>query len=92
MSQPTTVAGKDLVGPLPLGDEEYREYSWFYVNEKGDSVQADYRINKPAALYYRIGGTTHRVVDADGVTHVVPAPGYLGTALRWYAPSNPVAF
>jgi hypothetical protein len=83
---------KDLVGPLDLTTEEYREYSWFYTDEKGEKVQADYRIDKPVALYYRPGGSTHRVVDASGVTHTVPAPGYFGAALRWYAPAEPVSF
>jgi hypothetical protein len=76
MSQPTTVAGKDLVGPLPLMDEVYREY---------DFDGRVYRINNPKALYYRIGGNTHRVVDNFGITHCVPAPGYMGCVLRWNA-------
>jgi hypothetical protein len=42
-----------------------------------------YRINKPRRLY--VGKTTHRVVDADGITHCVPAPGYHGCVIRWFA-------
>lgn len=83
MSQPQNVAGKELVGPLDLTDEEYREY---------DFAGRLYKIVAPKALYYRIGGTTHRVVDAHGVTHCVPAPGVDGCVLRWKASPNPVQF
>jgi hypothetical protein len=53
-----------------------------------------YRIVDPVALYVRPGGTTHRVVDASGVTHCVPAPGQSGTVLRWQTrdPATPVDF
>lgn len=54
--------------------EEYREYDF------GGRV---YRINRPVSLFYRIGGSTHRVVDADGVAHCVPAPGVGDCVLRW---------
>lgn len=62
-----------------ISDEEWREYDF------GGRV---YRIDKPVDLYYRDGGTTHRVVTADGVAHCVPAPGVDGCVLRWKA--NPV--
>lgn len=81
MSQPQTVAGKDLVGPLPLGDEEYREYEW----EVESGRTRVYRIDRPKSLYYRTGGTTHRVVDSNGVTHTVPTVGEKGCVLRWKA-------
>jgi len=42
-----------------------------------------YTIHDPQELYYREGGTTHRVVDIAGVVHCVPAPGYHGCVLRW---------
>lgn len=77
------VPGPILVGPLDISDENWREYEWM------DHV---YRINSPYALYYRIGGTTHRVVDTGGVTHCLPAPGQMGCVLRWYSPHNPVSF
>ncbi len=83
MTQPAEVAGKILVGPLDIGDECWREYEWM------DHV---YRIDLPKSLFYRIGGTTHRVVDDKGVTHCLPAPGHMGCVLRWFAPANPVAF
>jgi len=53
-----------------------------------------YRIINPKELYYRVGGTTHRVVADDNVVHCVPAPGYCGCILRWQNrdPSKPVEF
>lgn len=52
--------------------EEWREY---------DFDGRVYRIENPARLY--VGKTTHRVVDANGTTHCVPAPGRCGCVLRW---------
>lgn len=51
-----------------------------------------YRIDKPTLLY--VGATTHRVVDAAGVVHCVPAPGQCDCVLRWQSvdPNKPVAF
>jgi hypothetical protein len=40
-----------------------------------------YRIEQPVSLL--VGTTTHRVVDAGGVVHCVPAPGQAGCVLRW---------
>ena len=57
-----------------LTSEEWREYDF------GGRV---YRIGHPKTLYYRVGGTTHRVVDSDGVIHCVPIPGAYGCVLRW---------
>lgn len=54
--------------------EAWREYDF------GGRV---YRIENPVDLYMRPGGTTHRVVDAQGIAHCVPAPGQLGCVLRW---------
>ena len=54
--------------------EEYREYDF------GGKV---YRIEKPAKLFYREVGTTHRVLDNFGIVHCVPKPGELGCVLRW---------
>lgn len=51
--------------------ESYREY------DMGDRV---YRIEKPVRVYPLIG--VHKVVDAAGVAHVVPAPGFKGCVLR----------
>lgn len=57
-----------------LTTEEYREY---------DFSGRVYRIDNPVSLFYRDGGTTHRVVDKDGVVHCLPAPGLQGCVLRW---------
>ncbi len=57
-----------------LATEAYREY---------DFGGRTYRINDPKSLFIRVGGTTHRVVDKDGVVHCVPAPGNNGCVLRW---------
>ena len=42
-----------------------------------------YRISDPVGLYFREGGSTHRVVDSDGVAHCLPGPEYHGCAIRW---------
>lgn len=68
----------DVRGPIDLRCERYREYA----NADG-SV---YRISDPLALYYREGGSTHRVVDKQGVVHCVDYPAGLNgsiVALRW---------
>lgn len=57
-----------------LTPELWREYDF------GDRV---YRIDAPVRLFWREGGTTHRVLDASGVAHCVPAPGHCGCVLRW---------
>lgn len=68
MGEATGLTAKDI------GMEEWREYDF------GGRV---YRIHDPAKLYSRPGGTTHRVEDASGVVHCVPAPGVGGCVLRW---------
>ena len=68
-----------------LTTEVYREY---------DFSGRVYRIDSPVKLFYREGGTTHRVVDAANVVHCVPAPGNDGCVLRWLNKdvNNPVNF
>lgn len=56
------------------GVEEWREYVF------NGSV---YRIEKPVAVYFRDGGSTHRVEDSDGVFHIVPAPGNGDAVIRF---------
>ncbi len=73
----------DLIGPLDITNEEWREYSF------NGTI---YRIDKPKALYYRKGGATHRIVDSAGITHCIPAPGVGNCVLRWYSPSQEVNF
>ena len=65
--------------------EEWREY---------DFAGRTYRIEKPKTLFFRSGGTTHRVVDKHNIAHCVPAPGNGDCVLRWKTvdPSNPVNF
>lgn len=58
--------------PKDLTKEAWREYDF------GGRI---YRIDGPKSLY--IGTTTHRVLDAVGVVHCVPAPGEKGCVLRW---------
>jgi hypothetical protein len=62
-----------------LDNEEWREYDF------GGRV---YRIEKPDRVYYRVGGSTHRVVDSAGIVHCVPAPGVNGCVMRWRTPSG----
>lgn len=77
-----------LIGPLDLTGESWREYEWIV---KG-TVRQIYRILDPVALYYRVGGATHRIVDTEGVAHCIPAPGQMGCILRWYSPEQKVSF
>ena len=42
-----------------------------------------YRVERPVAFWHRPGGETHRVEDAAGVVHIVPAPGHHGCVLRY---------
>ena len=56
------------------GVEVWREY---------DFCGRIYRIERPQAVCFRDGGRTHRVTDAVGVVHCVPAPGVDGCVLRW---------
>ena len=65
--------------------EEWREY---------DFQDRIYRIVNPQKLFIREGGSTHRVIDSDGVAHCVPVPGNKGCVLRWLNKdkSNPANF
>lgn len=60
--------------PRDISSEQWREY---------DFAGRVYRIHAPKRLY--VGTTTHRVVDGEGVTHCLPAPGERGCVLRWKA-------
>lgn len=70
-----------------LRDEIWREY-----DIPGRSCP--YRISEPVRLYFRKGGTTHRVLNSNGVVHCIPAVGVAGCVLRWKVKDgkNPVAF
>ena len=65
-----------LVGPKDLTVEEYREY----YDLKSDIV---YRIDNPVAFYFREGGSTHRVVDANGIVHCVNYGPGQAVVLSW---------
>jgi hypothetical protein len=69
--------------PKDISKEQWREY---------DFGGRTYRIESPRQLF--IGTTTHRVVDANGVVHCVPAPGQDGCAARWQPrdAADPVQF
>lgn len=79
-----------LEGPKDLTVEVWREYD--FADYEGRT--RTYRIMNPVAFYYRLGGTTHRVVDQFGVVHCVPAPGCNGCVLRWKNrdTSDPVSY
>lgn len=74
-----------------LSAEEWREYEF---GPQGDQHRVTYRIANPKTLYHRPGGSTHRVVDAEGVVHCLPVPGSCGCVLRWKtrAGNGPVQF
>lgn len=57
-----------------LPDVEWREYDF------GGRV---YRINRPVKLWISSSGSTHRLLDSEGVVHCVPFPSHHGCALRW---------
>lgn len=62
----------------------WREYEWFANDGAhfGAEIRT-YRIKNPVAFYWHEGATTHRVLDAEDVVHIVPAPGQMGCVLRY---------
>ncbi|MES0134547.1 hypothetical protein NKJ88_06225 [Mesorhizobium sp. M0016] len=68
---------------VEITTEVWREYR--YAN--GDT----YRIENPRSLWFKTDdrGDSHRVLDAEGVTHY-PRRGWV--AITWSAPSEPVSF
>lgn len=76
------------VAGLTLGDisdEAVREYETHGVGT--------YRIENPVGVYMRPGGSTHRVVDRNGVAHCIAFPNDGKTVLRWKNKSGiPVAW
>ena len=60
-----------------ISSEEYREVVYLL----NGSV---YRIENPMTLRHQKGGAEHHVTDAQGLTHIYPAPGATClTAVRW---------
>ena len=74
-----------------LTKEEYREYEFCWAIDPS-VVYRTYRVTNPQQLW--AGTTTHRVLDAAGMVHCVPAPGEHGCVLRWKPKdvSEPVQF
>lgn len=79
---PNRTPGPGLVR-YNIGMEAWREYFWVVDDEDGNWRNITYRINKPRVVAFRPGGTTHRVLDSEGIVHCVPAPGERGCVLRW---------
>jgi hypothetical protein len=50
-------------------NELWREYRYW----DAQGVYRAYRINNPIRMFYYSGCTTHRVLDAEGLVHIVPA-------------------
>lgn len=64
--------------------EEWREYEW---TDPATKARTTYRINSPARVVIpRRGASTHRVIDKDGILHVVPAVGAHGCVIRCCGP------
>ena len=59
-----------------LSDEEWREV---------DTFLGTYRIDAPKTLIIRKGGSTHRVIDANGIVHCYAAPETGKSVIRWKA-------
>lgn len=72
MSPDEEMIHKDLSGEL------WREYEFGPEHER-----VVYTIHNPKELIYRRNGTTHTVVDPEGVAHTVPTVGLHGCVLRW---------
>jgi len=83
-----------------IDGEEWREYEWNEIRQNNMGIlystglRVIYHIDKPVFLYIRPGGTTHRIVDSNGIAHCVPAVGLCGCVIRWKNPDGqePVNF
>lgn len=60
------------------GLELWRQYT--FLSEHGP---VEYLIEDPQIVIFRPDGSTHRVVDSEGVVHCVPTPGFHGCVLTW---------
>jgi hypothetical protein len=76
-----------------LSHTEWREYSWSFVLD-GIVRERICRIVNPINLYLKKGGSTHRVIDGEGIGYCVPAPGFFGCVIKWKPkdPNVPVKF
>jgi hypothetical protein len=66
------ITGRDISGVI------WREYSWV-VN----GIERAVRIDRPKELFCRPGGTTHRIVDEDGLVYIVPSVGVMGCFITY---------
>lgn len=66
-----------------ISRELWREYEWVIELGENEFDIRTYLIENPVELSYRPGGTTHRIVDKDGVAHLVPKEGRFGCVIRW---------
>lgn len=61
----------------------WREYEFMLeFDGKFGLAPRVYRIENPVLFYWAPGHTTHRVLDSEGVLHIVPAPGEKGCVMR----------
>lgn len=83
-------SAKKLIA-MDITSESWREYSWI---EPVSKERITYRIEGAVKVHLYRGCTTHRVEDAKGVVHCVPAIGFYGCVLRWSSkdPTKPVAW
>ena len=77
---PLVSADKPKLSQHILEDYIYREYEWIEPETKEVIV---YRIDRPTTLFTTLKGKTHRVVDSDGIVHLVPSVGYMGCRIRY---------
>lgn len=84
-----TYSPKTLL-PSDYSQKDISSEEWREVECNGIT----YRIDNPTTLITRKGGSTHRVIDANGVVHCYAAPETGKTILRWKAKEGtaPVKF
>lgn len=86
-------ADEPVAPPISKEDEEDAEYVEVEYELREFDITTElwreyeyggqtYRIDEPLALFDHEACTTHRVLTADGVIHVVPVPGAHGCVLR----------
>lgn len=63
-----------------ISKEKFRTYEW---QDPVSGAKITHHIAEPFTLFYESGHTTHRVVDAKGLVHCIPAVGYFGCVLYW---------
>jgi hypothetical protein len=92
MAAPVSDRGVEQITPETLRQGDLSKEKWREYEFGTDGTRTTYRILSPVTVFYRSGGSTHRVLDSLGVVHCVPAPGILGCVLRWVNvdPTNPV--